>query len=107
MAQSQADSVLLYENTALDKLLKLQDDVSDFVFREANVLQRGPMFRLHPSVKRTPGYGFSFGLGGAVSFYTDKTYLRLSRSEVPLYFSVAFSKPFSYSIASAERYIPR
>ena len=98
MAQNQADSVLLYENTALDKLLKLQGDVSDFVFREANVLQRGPMFRLLPSVKRTPGYGFSFGLGGAVSFYTDKTNLRLSRSEVPLYFSVAFSKPFSYSI---------
>lgn len=92
------DSTLLYENPALDKLLKLQSDVSDFIFKETTVFDRKPMFKLLPSLRRTPGYGFSFGLGGAVSFYTDKTNLQLNRSEVPLYFSVAFTRPFSYSI---------
>lgn len=93
------DSTLLYENPALQQLLQLQSDVSNFVFKqEHSLLYRKPSFRLLPTVKRTPGYGFSFGLGGAVSFYTDKTNLQLYRSEIPLYFSVAFTKPFSYSV---------
>lgn len=93
------DSTLLYENPALGKMLELQSNLSDFVFKqESSIFDRKPSFRILPSVKRTPGYGFSFGLGGAVSFYTDKTDLRLQRSEIPLYVSVAFTKPFSYSI---------
>ena len=94
------DSTLLQENPALDRLLQLQSDLSDFVFKdEERLLHRNASFRFLPSIRRTPGYGFSFGLGGAVSFYTDKTDLRLRRSEVPLAVSVAFTKPFSYQIA--------
>ncbi len=98
------DSTLLYENQMLGKLLEFQGNLSDFMFRETTVFDREPMFKLLPSIKRTPGYGFSLGLGGAVSFYTDKTRLQLSRSEVPLYFSVAFTKPFSYSIGSSPQF---
>ena len=97
--QYAVDSTLIYENPTLGKMLELQANLSDIVFkRESSILDREPSFRILPTVKRTPGYGFSFGLGGAVSFYTDKTNLRLRRSEVPLYVSVAFTKPFSYSI---------
>ena len=95
-----SDSTVLYANPGLNRLLDIQRNLSDFVFKdESSLLHRKPSFRILPSIKRTPGYGFSFGLGGAISFFTDRDDYSLQRSEVPLIVSVAFTKPFSYSIA--------
>lgn len=81
-------------------MMQLQSNLSDFVFKDESLLHhRKASFRILPSVKRTPGYGFSFGVGGAVSFYTDKDDYALRRSEIPLLVSVAFTKPFSYNIS--------
>lgn len=95
------DSIVLYENPALDKLLDIQNTMTDFVFKDESILgHRKPSFRLVPGINRNPGYGFSLGIGGAVSFYTDSADWSLKRSDVPVYFGFTLSKPFSYRITA-------
>lgn len=95
------DSILLYENPALDKLLDIQNTMTDIVFKDESAIKhRKPSFRLVPGINRNPGYGFSLGIGGAVSFYTDSADWSLRRSEIPVYFGFALSKPFSFRVTA-------